>query len=121
MKATITGVKKHDFPNKEGGRVKGFELHLQFKTAEVIGTACEVTSVTNSKPDMFRPYLAKKNIRYLTPHKLRHTFATFLLRSGTDTETARAILGHSDISTTQIYVHTDEDTIRKALDSLDFT
>ena len=69
----------------------------------------------------YKNYLAKKNIRYLTPHKLRHTFATFLLRSGTDTETARAILGHSDISTTQIYVHTDEDTIRKALDSLKFT
>lgn len=56
MKAIITGVKKYDFPNKEGGRVKGFELHLHYKTANVIGTACAITSVTNSKPDMYQPF-----------------------------------------------------------------
>ena len=73
MKATITGVKKYDFPNKEGGRVKGFELHLQFKTAEVIGTACEVTSVTNSKPDMFRPFEAY----FETPGELENKTVNF--------------------------------------------
>lgn len=68
----------------------------------------------------YKQYFDKKGIRYLTPHKLRHTFATFLLRSGADAETARAILGHSDISTTQIYVHSDEKTKKQALDNLKF-
>jgi len=62
MKATITGVKKYEFPNKDtGAMVKGLKLHLQFKTAEVIGTACEIKDVTNSNPDMFAPFEAYFN------------------------------------------------------------
>ena len=56
----------------------------------------------------------------LTPHKLRHTFATNLGRSGADVETIRAILGHSSISTTQIYMHSSIEQERKATDKLDF-
>ncbi len=40
----------------------------------------------------------------VTPHTLRHTFATQFYRQTKDIETLRKILGHSDISTTQIYV-----------------
>ena len=49
-----------------------------------------------------------------SPHKLRHTAATLMLRNGVDTRALQEVLGHSNLSTTQIYTHIDNAALHEA-------
>lgn len=77
------------FLNRRGGRVSRQTLH----------TVCE-------------RYGSIVGIKGLHPHTLRHSFATHMLEGGADLRVVQEILGHEDISTTQLYTHIDRTHLR---------
>lgn len=62
---------------------------------------------------LIKEYAGKVGLEDVSPHTLRHSFATHLMQHGADSRSVQAMLGHADISTTQIYTHMTDTHLRK--------
>ncbi|WP_214797506.1 tyrosine-type recombinase/integrase [Exiguobacterium sp. s5] len=68
--------------------------------------------------DRLKPYLPFLTHKQVTPHKLRHTFASRLAMSGVDVLTIQQLLGHESVATTQVYAHIGDEKKKQALTCL---
>jgi site-specific recombinase XerD len=66
----------------------------------------------------FRNACRKAELKNVSPHTLRHTFASHLIMSGVDIRTVQRLLGHKSISTTMVYSHLTEDHLARSVEKL---
>ncbi|XLM20202.1 tyrosine-type recombinase/integrase, partial [Chromobacterium piscinae] len=85
------------------------------------GHPCDAVFITQRKAGMTRQmawhlitqYAGRQGLSKVSPHVLRHAFATHLVNHGADLRVVQLLLGHADISTTQIYTHVARERLKQ--------
>jgi integrase/recombinase XerD len=123
VRVTGKGDKTRLVPFGEEAAVHLQTYFSQVRPALLKGKACDAVFLNNRGAAMTRQmfwhiikgYATQAHIplTLISPHTLRHAFATHLLNHGADLRVVQILLGHSDISTTQIYTHVAKERLKK--------
>jgi integrase/recombinase XerD len=104
--------------------VQEVEEYIRFARPRLVGERAETALFVNRRGErltrqgfwlILKGYAQEANIAgRVTPHTLRHSFATHMLRGGMDIHKVQELLGHANISTTQVYTQVDREHLRDA-------
>jgi len=98
---------------------KDLQAYLQGREHKFVFSKDEPLTTRNIQKIIFGTKKRAGINKKVTPHTLRHSFATHLLEQGTDIRVIQSMLGHSSLNTTQIYTHVSSEQIRKVINPLD--
>lgn len=102
----------HWLERYKGARARAGRSNVPFLFLNSAGGALTRQTIWSA----IKRYAERLSLSDISPHTLRHSFATHLLQRGADSRSVQALLGHSDISTTQIYTHITDRHMRQTYD-----